>query len=634
MKTAPENQAYDVLRILRLTNDATKALQLTKSSRLQSKEMFEHDESHMLPWQLGLPFELMTKNPVVYRPIWHLVFDSPNSTLGGGKEARNDKEGGTSTSSSTLNESTKESTKDIILNNSRPSKDSAPNPDLCDDRLHQLDISQWTSLPISNTLAAHIISLYLQTDHPILATFDPDLFIDDLVSGRAQFCSKFLVHTVMYWGCQMYSTLDSQASSFIASFGRESKQLWMAEKEHDSHLNLASIQLLGMSYIGDGKDHYVLRFVAEAQTMATRMGLIGIHPTISTGMALELPEDVKSATSYAAWGTFNWIILMSLFYQQPGLSYTEHAPTIPVPRFLESSRKDGDNVSPRPSRRYMGDTFTALCQFWKILHEVSLRYYRDNPPPREQLSEDKHLLFAEYKLRELLAWSETLPESMMQAKDSPHHVIIFYAWFHAAILDILRPFTVKARGSHKLLRLKTFSAKRSSVDAAFRASVSQLKWLVITFRSRYACSAYTMLWHTALIYVANATLQSGDEKKKKDPAWHFYLLFCIHCYETLRQSYRFAEATGRGLLAMTLQSGDMSANEAREMMEQLQEKGVGKSDNNIRATFMVDLILGMANPEQATVESLADQFEDVALFQEFINENIQEEGYEMESEDT
>lgn len=121
----------------------------------------------------------------------------------------------------------------------------------------------------------------------------------------------------------------------------------------------------------------------------------------------------------------NTIRLMSLFYQQPGLTYPEHSPTLPVPMSVKYSRDNNAELLPKPSESYMGDTFPTLCQFWKIIHEVTLRYYRDNPPPRRQLSDHISLSFAEYKYRELLAWTETLPESMMQSDDSPHHVIIF-----------------------------------------------------------------------------------------------------------------------------------------------------------------------------------------------------------------
>jgi hypothetical protein len=73
----------------------------------------------------------------------------------------------------------------------------------------------------------------------------------------------------------------------------------------------------------------------------------------------------------------------------------------------------------------MGDTFPVLCRFWRIIHQVTLRYYRDQPYPHESLNDHITLAFAEYKYRELIAWAETLPQSMVRSEQSPHHVLIF-----------------------------------------------------------------------------------------------------------------------------------------------------------------------------------------------------------------
>lgn len=78
-----------------------------------------------------------------------------------------------------------------------PQEDSS---NLCDPRLHDLDIAQWTSVDITSDLAAKCISLYLKMDHPLLGHFDPNLFISDLVSGETRFCSALLVNSLLYWG--------------------------------------------------------------------------------------------------------------------------------------------------------------------------------------------------------------------------------------------------------------------------------------------------------------------------------------------------------------------------------------------------------------------------------------------------
>lgn len=52
------------------------------------------------------------------------------------------------------------------------------------------------------------------------------------------------------------------------------------------------------------------------------------------------------------------------------------------------------------------------------------------------------------------------------------------------------------------------------------------------------------------------------------------------------------------------------------MMQQFENR-LNSSSEDIRATFMAELNLSMMDPEEATVESLANKFEDIALFREF-----------------
>lgn len=68
---------------------------------------------------------------------------------------------------------------------------------LCDPRLQNLDITHWTDVPISSKQAAAAISLYLESEHPVIAMFDAQLFIGDLVYKRTDYCSPFLVNALL-----------------------------------------------------------------------------------------------------------------------------------------------------------------------------------------------------------------------------------------------------------------------------------------------------------------------------------------------------------------------------------------------------------------------------------------------------
>ena len=121
---------------------------------------------------------------------------------------------------------------------------------------------------------------------------------------------------------------------------------------------------------------------------------------------------------------------MSLFYRQPGLDCLRHPPSIAIP---ECKASDEQTASPSPDKTpqlsavsYMGETFPHICRFWYILHEVSLLYCGGGKLP---WGASGSLPFAEFKFRELLAWSNSLPSRLYQGHHNPHHVQILQSVF-------------------------------------------------------------------------------------------------------------------------------------------------------------------------------------------------------------
>ena len=169
----------------------------------------------------------------------------------------------------------------------------------------------------------------------------------------------------------------------------------------------------------------------------------------------------------------------------------------------------------------------------------------------------------------------------------------------------------------------TFSAWNSSPGAAFAASVNQLKSLIVEYRTNYMASAYSILWHSGLIYLANGILQDTS-----DPEWRLYFLLCIYAYESLGRPYRISEMVAQGLLSMSLRDTNITAAEARKIMDDLRERGLDHVKKNmeeeIRGTFMVDLTLALKDPFEATAENMAKQFDSLALFQEVMDQDKME----------
>lgn len=88
---------------------------------------------------------------------------------------------------------------DVFLSEEDPvTSDTIHGPKYRDERLSHLNIGYWIKTPISNEVAATLLSFFLETDHESQGVFDADLFIEDLVNCRTRFCSSFLVISVLY----------------------------------------------------------------------------------------------------------------------------------------------------------------------------------------------------------------------------------------------------------------------------------------------------------------------------------------------------------------------------------------------------------------------------------------------------
>ena len=166
--------------------------------------------------------------------------------------------------------------------------------------------------------------------------------------------------------------------------------------------------------------------------------------------------------------------------------------------------------------------------------------------------------------------------------------------------------------SQKKRRLRTFSGASSSPEAVYMASVNQLKRFILNYRQNYRSSAYTILWHAALVYAANAALQNTEDK-----TWLFYFLLCLHEYEELRKSWRVAEVITKGLLSMALRNDSVSTETARRLLNYVQQNSLQDVPGELRATLMVDLDLSTSDPNSVKVERLAADFEDNVLLRVF-----------------
>ncbi|UZP39173.1 hypothetical protein NXS19_006989 [Fusarium pseudograminearum] len=342
-----------------------------------------------------------------------------------------------------------------------------------DHRLEGLQIWQWTSVPIPETLAEQTISFYLSNEHPLLAFFDANLFIKDFVAGGGRFCSPVLVSALLAWSCASYSQFEPRAQPLSFAFLKEAKKRWRDLPDYNCVTTLTSAMFLTLTCNQHGQDRVGLFYLDASAEIGRRLGLFGADDAKILGV--DDDDELRSAASYAAWGSFGWHSLHSVNFRTKHRIL--HPPSLPIP---------GD-VSGPPLFDHMGGTFTWICKFWLVTHTIFGEGF--NNFSRMPMSHAHQM----YQL--LLDWAVALPDEVKRTDTCPHHVLVLHVWYHTSIIDIWRPFLERHQEED--------AAQSSTAIAAHTASVQQLKHIIYTYRTRFELTNATMVMTPGFLTLIN-----------------------------------------------------------------------------------------------------------------------------------
>ena len=106
----------------------------------------------------------------------------------------------------------------------------------------------------------------------------------------------------------MYSAINDRVHRHIDDLRREAERIWETEHENQSVQNLAAAQFMCMSYLGRGRDHATLQYLAEASAMGVGLGLFGADDKTTYKMFSGLSTTEQVAYSWTAWGCYNCIV--------------------------------------------------------------------------------------------------------------------------------------------------------------------------------------------------------------------------------------------------------------------------------------------------------------------------------------
>jgi len=73
--------------------------------------------------------------------------------------------------------------------------------EVADPHLDAIKIKKWTSVIDDDKLLRKLVQTYFLKEYPFFPAFQKDYFLQDMLSGRKQYCSPLLVHAVLASAC-------------------------------------------------------------------------------------------------------------------------------------------------------------------------------------------------------------------------------------------------------------------------------------------------------------------------------------------------------------------------------------------------------------------------------------------------
>ncbi|KAI9151383.1 hypothetical protein HJFPF1_08585 [Paramyrothecium foliicola] len=476
----------------------------------------------------------------------------------------------------------------------------------CDARLRHVQFGYWTSVPVSDEFAASVLSVYLENEHAIVGTFDTDMFLDDLSGYRLEFCSSFLVSALLCLASLCFSALDSRALSLAASFQKEAERLWRAHRSSDSVTTLAATITLGVATMCQGKDEISLELLADGRHMAERMRLFGICHTHKLAQEFRgLPPKQLRALSHTAWGCYSWLSVHASYYTEGPIAFP---PILPVPGRPSSESTYSWPAHPQPD--YLGHTFSAWCKLWTIAQEIQNLYHRKDDT---RLQDTVPFAFAEQKFQNLLSWANSLSDDVIRQRQMFPHVSVLHTYYHITILDLFRPFLE----SPKPIQLRSFSSQDSSPKAVFDASFRQLQRVLFDCAANYDPRFFNFTMSAAVLHTIYILFQNKDTLE-----WDFNLSLSMSWLKELFVRFAVMGKVAQAYMTLGMDSGMITSAGAQAFMEDLHHCGRQHNLADVAVSCIVDFEVAMSSKSGGRAQQLAQKFDEMALFHEFIQSEV------------
>ncbi|KAE9579504.1 hypothetical protein CGMCC3_g4725 [Colletotrichum fructicola] len=320
-------------------------------------------------------------------------------------------------------------------------------------RLSDAKISWWTNVCDDDSLMRDLLRALFRCEYQFSAAFQKDLFLEDLVAQKQDFCSSLLVNITLAYACVCYQQFSNRVEYWNPNtlgyrFLAEAKRLWELQASEPRLTTIQAGILFSVFHNLCGLDELGQPYRIHSVTLARRLRLFSKSSCGNN-------DSKRKGWAYTAWALYNWETLVSFSFMIPPL--VKEPPDWPLPDPTREGGWYGEiwlqyPLVPGLQPTHFGHIFRTRAKFRVIMNEYCDAAFS----PNGVISLDKANRLHE-KLRR---WYSDLPEPLKPKTIAlPGHFQLHIYYYHL-LLMIYEPLLAASKGRDATLQKVVADAKK------------------------------------------------------------------------------------------------------------------------------------------------------------------------------
>ncbi|KAJ5559258.1 hypothetical protein N7535_009486 [Penicillium sp. DV-2018c] len=384
----------------------------------------------------------------------------------------------------------------------------------------------WTSL-VRNDTASHLFSFYFAWENTTWNLIEQAPFLQDLENQREKYCSRLLVHVLLFYGCSFSYRLnhitDRREEKMLGEkLYDEIQRLWEKEKANPDIPTIQSGLLLGLLACTFGLDRLGTQFIMNgARSYSEQRFHSDFYQSSSENSDEErdlTPAEI--AQEMISWGIYDVQTIASQVYRK--LSPWTSPPPLRC-SLKQASRLDEDiRWAPYPfegpvSRPYYYTTLHFRSALVVIVNELASLTIKLSG--QIMTSEDEDRCWKIYQ--KLVHWKASLPHRVLPEYNTTPHIVCLHFFYQTTLLLVAGLLTSTSK-SH--LDSNYDAIEEIDFDQVKSEAMEAIGSLILLFKHRHGWKSVPIVM---LHYYCLAGVHGAARLAEHDPKWALVLESCV-----------------------------------------------------------------------------------------------------------